>query len=87
MPLFSSADAEDYYKTATAVRKKDDDAAATEVFVAEACEQVTSVSKIIRLQYTGVTLWFNYLVDYLGQALVAYFHRVIEKVEKLEYYD
>ncbi|KAL2652163.1 hypothetical protein R1flu_020291 [Riccia fluitans] len=82
---FSSED--DQEKAMAALRKKDDDVTVTKIYVAEAGDTAAAVEKMIRWHTTGVQLWFTYLIDYLGQSLVTYFQRVVEKVEKLEYYD
>ncbi|KAL3699684.1 hypothetical protein R1sor_017706 [Riccia sorocarpa] len=74
---FSTED--DHEKAMSASRKKDDDVMVTKMYVAEAGDTAAAVEKMIRGHYAGVSIWFTYLVDYLGQSLVTYFHRVVEK--------
>ncbi|BBN19667.1 hypothetical protein MPTK1_8g12600 [Marchantia polymorpha subsp. ruderalis] len=54
------------------------------VLVAEGDDRTTVLVKMVRWQYTGVTLWFGYMLEYMGQAIVGYLSGVAEKLEKRE---
>ncbi|KAG6544666.1 hypothetical protein Mapa_013856 [Marchantia paleacea] len=54
------------------------------VLVTEGDDRATVLVKMVRWQYTGVTLWFGYMLEYIGQAMVGYLSGVAEKLEKRE---